>query len=807
MRTYKEQGKYRKVNEALENDITWGDSWAGRIFSSVFRNAKMAVDLKISIPSLLKQLDTAINAKVMEEISKDADIAEVIKDVQSAGIADAIIDGVKEKPATIESLLKKLADENGEDKLENIINALPQELQDILAALIEYGNEPDQEQETTGKKEASIYPTMVSNLKALLEISRDDLISEVTGGKPNPRPSSDTRNGQSNNNNNNNNNQHVIKGTGTWKEVDKKQPTSIDESSIVLKFGDFLNINEKVEIGHNDTSLKEAYDSVNAAIRKLIDSNNKGIAVDDKLLSGYVSKSNNTDSKLSIKKLYAEIYNYVVVYKGHQEMSSLETPSTLHTIAEKIAAFYLVSSKLGDGNFYGGMGDLGKALRIFNNSMIKILDFHKTNDKVTENVDLPSGLIKESFLSNLFSKDNSENKVRVSGFGNKVTIIYNGNEHNTKEEMDKLANDNLQKITDKTKEINISDAEISNMVEKSVIDVIEIVRIFNKANRLIVKNNIPSSRTNGRVNVNRANKWTKIDGGGVDPANPGPGPFRNDVLFQAWNDGVLEVIKNNSELLKGAKLADDNGKIIKSKYPITKFMTDSLDNSKMFFKGNQSKYLHTYFGIEDSSSDHNDSHRSSKRPPAEVEPKEEVIKTEKVGGNFTFETALGEFKENLIYKLKIAGNVEGKPVNNYFYFVGLGVYDGQMLYKMSQSDEIVKKYAERYEPSRKASKISHIFFRDGSKTKTQTMNVEKRIMAANVLRIDESKVLEFTVTKISSVSVLKENNKEITATDTGIDINDNETYNYDACMMLKKALIDNAPIDENVKTFTDFIKK
>jgi len=800
MRTYKEQGKYRMVNEALENDITWGDSWAGRIFSSIFRNAKLALDLKIAIPSLLNQLDAAINAKVLEEISKDENISDAINDVKNAGITDAIIEGVKKKPNTIESILKSLAEENGEDKLENIINALPQELQDILAALIDYGNDDNKDIPST--KEASIYPTMVSNLKALLEITKDDLTFEIIGGKRNPRPS----NGNHNAAPDSSPKEHVVKG-GSWKEVTKNDTQPIGESLTVLKFSDYHTISEKVEIGNEDSQLKNAYHSISGAIQKLTDTNNKGIAVDAKLLSGYISKANNTDSKISIKKLYAEIYNYVAVYKGHQELSSLETPSTLHTIAEKIAAFYSISNKLEDGNFYGAMGDLGKSLKRFNLTMSKIIEFHKSSEKVTENVDLPTEIIKESFLSNLFSKDNSENKIRVSGFGNKVTIMYNGIEHNTQEEMDKLAKANLQSITDKVKEINIDEEELSTVIEKSVIDVIEIVRIFNKANRLIVKNNIPSSRTNGRINVNRSNKWTKIDGGGVDPANPGTGPFRNDVLFQAWNDGVLLIIKNNSEILKGAKLVDDNGKLIKSKYPITKFMTDSLDNSKMFFKGNQSKYLHTYFGISDTLNDKDESRRTSKYPITEAPIEKEKIKSEKVGGNFTFDTVLGEFKEDLIYKLKISGNVEGKSVDNYFYFVGLGVFDGHMLYKMSQSDEIIKKYAEGYEPSRKVSKISHIFFKDGSKTKSQTMKVEKRIMPSNVLRIDESKVLEFMITKISSVSVLRENGKEITAVDNGIDIKDNETYNHDACMMLKRTLIDNAPIDEKIKTFSDYNKK
>ena len=54
-------------------------------------------------------------------------------------------------------------------------------------------------------------------------------------------------------------------------------------------------------------------------------------------------------------------------------------------------------------------------------------------------------------------------------------------------------------------------------------------------------------------------------------------------------------MKNNNELLKNARIVDDNGKQVKAQYPITKFMIDCLDDSKMFYKGHQAKYLSQHF--------------------------------------------------------------------------------------------------------------------------------------------------------------------------------------------------------------------
>ena len=57
---YLESLKYQKVDEAFQNDVSWGDSLVGRMFSSVGRKISDTYNNK-KIGDLLKKLEMTLN--------------------------------------------------------------------------------------------------------------------------------------------------------------------------------------------------------------------------------------------------------------------------------------------------------------------------------------------------------------------------------------------------------------------------------------------------------------------------------------------------------------------------------------------------------------------------------------------------------------------------------------------------------------------------------------------------------------------------------------------------------------------------
>jgi hypothetical protein len=169
---------------------------------------------------------------------------------------------------------------------------------------------------------------------------------------------------------------------------------------------------------------------------------------------------------------------------------------------------------------------------------------------------------------------------------------------------------NLKKIDTKVDVASLSenDEKIEN-IKQFPIDSLKIVQIFKDASRLFIKQRIPSSRSDGRISNSRAQDWEKVDrnGGveGVDPKNPGSGPFRRISLFDKWNDGVLDIINKYDNIISNAVIKKKDGSIAKDKEgenvsPLKKFMIDSLEKPELQIGGSaQSTYLRSHLGMDE----------------------------------------------------------------------------------------------------------------------------------------------------------------------------------------------------------------
>lgn len=177
------------------------------------------------------------------------------------------------------------------------------------------------------------------------------------------------------------------------------------------------------------------------------------------------------------------------------------------------------------------------------------------------------------------------------------------------------------------KSLEDKDASIKD-IKQFPINSIRIVRIFNDAARLFIKQRIPSSRSGGKISNSRAADWEKIDRNGsvegVNPDAPGAGPFRRISMFQKWNQGVLNIIDEYDYIISNAVIKRKDGTIVKNKEgdnasPLKSFMVDSLERPEMQISGGaQSSYLKSHLGMDDKNIDKLDFDTKSKK---EIESK------------------------------------------------------------------------------------------------------------------------------------------------------------------------------------------
>lgn len=161
-----------------------------------------------------------------------------------------------------------------------------------------------------------------------------------------------------------------------------------------------------------------------------------------------------------------------------------------------------------------------------------------------------------------------------------------------------------QKDVENNKELENKAEEIEK--NETAIDPLEIIKVFNKMNKIMVVNYMPSNRSGGAVSRRVANDYEKLDGGAPSLQN-NDGPYRNKKLFDKWNEGVLNLLKKYQERLKQNKYIiykDDGSKEIQtSKSPITKFINDMLNDSKATGTDkdgkHQTDFLESYFNIKD----------------------------------------------------------------------------------------------------------------------------------------------------------------------------------------------------------------
>lgn len=346
-----------------------------------------------------------------------------------------------------------------------------------------------------------------------------------------------------------------------------------------------------------------------------------------------MSPENQKSSKF--KNPILKIYN--TARKLNEDLNNFLTRP--EDIGKSLITMYKSTKVKEDGSFEGIQDDMKLAIADFNKTMKNILLFQSG---ISEKPKREGEEVKPEEIKPVETKKEDdidfENKNR-SDFSDSVKLLkYNSfmriNEADepiqttqtqsegtigTQSQVESEEKTNAQKIKDyfeenvnynvwavEESEVKKIDGEIEQeskdnkeLVINGIDPIIEILKLFNRAYKLHTTNNIPGGRTGGAVSRSVYNEYTPFGGSGSGQSGISDGPYRNNKIFNVWEDAVLDIMKERkyqpifskeTKIRIGDKLIAGAGSTFK------KLITGLLDTEKLYNKGAQQKFLNEYFG-------------------------------------------------------------------------------------------------------------------------------------------------------------------------------------------------------------------
>ena len=769
----------------FSNDIPWNDSLLGRLINSAIRKAKIGANL-LRIKAVNRRLEDAfedllgssLTAEMSDEDKKNKNKVSVFKFLEELEKEVKAGGNVGEIKRLTDAAIKNIS---GIEDLENK-EALIKQLEDFKKFLEQFkdteggkesgdteekeeGGKEDEESaegenkevvvEKGSKTSESMYPTMVKTLKSLalvlshykeVKISTDALQSKsdtksetklkyitVSGDtveiiQKNPKANlkkltaADIR----------------TKNTQVLSKYPKDNQTMPAGLVLLMESFMFEAIGEggspdRANIKGSEDHLTQAFTKLKKSIETLESPKDKGIGVDVKFLNEITSKSLDTKNKEIIKSLFIEVNRYLVgdkkatlnaatdpLYKESIEIISDKNKKIV--VAEKIARFTKRALQFDGEGLYGGLGETGKSLQSFVESMKSIMTITPTETKPAEETnsttkfkvgDVVKWKNKEGkevskkiekvkdgtyYFTNKegeeFFKQESEltKESIISKYSNFISYIKEADENKASADENTEASDPVvmttsQKIIDYwSKKIDVKsftlertevdkivanfekmDKKDGEVVIQGLDPVMEIVKIFNRAYKLHTTQVIPTGRSGGKVSNKTFMEYTSFGNGGPESAGASGGPYRNNAIFNQWENAVLDIMKSTKyqKLFRAeTQLKTESGKVIpKAGLYLGKFMRDMLDGDTLYKQGAQNKFIEKYFGevpegssttLEGSDDDKvNDKNSTDMPDPLNLQFKKEPIKMEKLeemsGSFFACETKDDKGKGKQIY--------------------------------------------------------------------------------------------------------------------------------------------------------------
>lgn len=443
---------------------------------------------------------------------------------------------------------------------------------------------------------------------------------------------------------------------------------------------------DRGNIKKGEDHLTQAFTKLKKDIEVLISAKEKGVGVDANFIKEITSKAVDTNTKNQIKALYVEINRYLVgdkkatiqekdpLYKESLEVISDKNKRII--VAEKMARFTKRALQFDKEGLYGGLGDLTKPLQDYVESIKQIMQMVPSEPKKEE----PK---KESFLVRYdrFVRINEAEEGESSegqSEGEKEGVGAPEVSSTSQKIIDywKKKIDIKAFVVEKTEVIKMKEKveELAEKNKKSIVingmdPILDIVKCFNRAYKIHTTQVIPSGRSGGRVSNKTFMEYTCFGSGDPSNAGSGGGPYRNNAIFNQWENAVQDIMKDTKyqKIFRDeTTLKTTEGNIIeKAGSNLRKFMSDMLDGDQLYKSGKdgqglQAEFLDKYFGYK---SDAKGRNFNGEEEEKENTQNANSIKT--INLQFTKDPIKYESYENLAKSFFASTTQDGKVV--YFF--------------------------------------------------------------------------------------------------------------------------------------------
>ena len=366
--------------------------------------------------------------------------------------------------------------------------------------------------------------------------------------------------------------------------------------------------------------LTQAYTKLKKACEILENPKDKGIGVTFDFLKAITDKSVDEESKVAIKSLYKEILRYLIGDKKAtlnapadslfvESIDTIKDKNKKIIVAEKIARFTMRAIQFDGQNLYAGLGDLGKPLQQFVDSMkeLKKIDPEELKEVVKKQ---ESKLLKyDSYLTLIREAEGDGAQAQGENKEDKSAEISKEIKEYFDENLDfdafLLSEEEVKVVEEKVEDA--SKEQGKSIIINGMNPIIEIVRLFNRAYKLHTTDVIPGARTDGAVDRLTYNEYTTFGSSSGAPSATEHGPYRHKKTFNIWEDAVFDILADTrfSPVFAKETVLDDGGGNVRegAGVALRQLMTDLLDGDNLYKSsgggdsaGAQKKAIEKYFG-------------------------------------------------------------------------------------------------------------------------------------------------------------------------------------------------------------------
>jgi hypothetical protein len=573
------------VNEAFENDITWGGSILGRLINSTIRSGKVLYKTT-RVNSLVKEFEKEL-LNLVAIASADEETQSQIESVQVKLLIEAIYKIVV-SDASLDSKLTQLIGDKSEDsgliqatikiiegiddsklsgkqelitKLKNFRDALMKENFDIKEEEESQDSNTDNNSEDDSKKKIFNFYVNTSNLmKSAIEISNTISNKRITVA-PNKEATPKSNPKDSNNNMVSDlakpSGLRIVRGGAGDSNDNKKDDKKDGDENTETKNENVSNINNNET--HTKTAwskIKKAFDGSNISknienIKNLIVKSKAGEKLDKKVIIAIgkqiIANEATIGKPLSFEQMIKEEAG--VIPNEYQDISK-----SMSLLARVLLAFK------DDMGLLDSLGELKKPITTFikcYDELKKSYEFIKGVEK--EPVKNEFKLINYDRFMKLNEADDVQEEETDESTDKDIVKTEWYKEFKEGEEKEWKIEEKTVKELQKKTEATVN-KEFSIDPENHMDSIIKIVNIFGKAYKLYAVEVIPSGRPNGRISQKTFRQYTFIGNSDKQPewskdTGPSSGPWASNSTFEKWENGIMKILEDTKyrKVLANAK--------------------------------------------------------------------------------------------------------------------------------------------------------------------------------------------------------------------------------------------------------------